>query len=183
MLSIRPTVSQHVFSVFGRSIHPELVYSLQARTIQKTHYRARIDITSDGHLISFSGTRGGTLSEVVGSMQQALPQQRKLLSIPVRGKASDELEGKRGLRYRSEFGLEQFSAEMFWMLQNQLQSCVSPDEMIHSFDSSGRMPFGAISFIHIETRERQLLIQAFHTFPDDYSIVKSMTTFYVEKDQ
>ncbi len=69
------------------------------------------------------------------------------------------------------------------MLQNQLQSCVSPDEMIHSFDSSGRMPFGAISFIHIETRERQLLIQAFHTFPDDYSIVKSMTTFYVEKDQ
>lgn len=183
MLSIRPTVSQHVFSVFGRSIHPELVYTLQSRTIQKTHYRARIDITSDGHLISFNGARGGTLSEVVGSMQQALPQQRKLLSLPVRGKGSDELEGKRGLRYRSEFGLEQFSAEMFWMLQNQLQSCVSPDEMIHSFDSSGRMPFGAISFIHIETRERQLLIQAFHTFPDDYSIVKSMTTFYVEKDQ
>jgi hypothetical protein len=52
--------------------------------------------------------------------------------------------------------------------------------MIHAFDSSGRIPFGAISFVHVETRERQLTIQAFHTFPDDYAIVKSTSIFCID---
>jgi hypothetical protein len=42
------------------------------------------------------------------------------------------------------------------------------------------MPFGAISFVHLEAREKQLLVQAFHTFPDDYSIVKSVSVFSVD---
>jgi hypothetical protein len=32
----------------------------------------------------------------------------------------------------------------------------------------------------MEARERQLLIQAFHTFPDDYSIVKSVSVFSID---
>jgi hypothetical protein len=42
------------------------------------------------------------------------------------------------------------------------------------------MPFGAVSFVHLEARDKQLLVQAFHTFPDDYTIVKSVTVFSVE---
>lgn len=179
VLSIRPTVAEHVLSVFGRSVHPELFLSYKTRTIQRSNYRARIDITSDGHLVSFTGTRGATLSEVVGSLQQSLPQQRKLLSTLMRGRYVEEVQGKRGLQYRSEFELEQVSAEMFWMLHNQFTTCCSQDELMHAFDSSGRFPFGAISFVHIETRERQMLIQAFHTFPDDYSIVKSTSVFSI----
>ena len=51
--------------------------------------------------------------------------------------------------------------------------------MFHKFDSSGRMALGAISYIHIETRSRRLLVQAFHTFPDDYAIVQSQSIFQV----
>jgi len=180
VLSIRPTVTEHIFSVFGRSIHPELFANHRTRCIERAKYRARIDITSDGHVVTFTGSRGATISEVIGSVQQPLPQQRRLLALNLRGKYAEELHGKRGLKYRSQFELEHISADMFWMLQNQLQSCCSADEMIHTFDSSGRMPFGAISFVHLETRERQLLVQAFHTFPDDYAIVKSTSTFCVE---
>ncbi|RMF86875.1 MAG: DUF2617 domain-containing protein, partial [Planctomycetota bacterium] len=43
------------------------------------------------------------------------------------------------------------------------------------FGSSGRMPCGAVSFIYTETRSKHLLIQAFHTFPDDFALVKSET--------
>ena len=48
--------------------------------------------------------------------------------------------------------------------------------MLHKFDSSGRMTLGALSYINVEVRARKLLIQAFHTFPDDYAIVKSQST-------
>lgn len=180
MFSIRPTVAEHIVNVFGRSVHPELFSTHKTRTIERSKYRARIDITSDGHLVSFTGSRGATLSEVVGSLQQTLPVQRKLMSIPMRGRNAEEIHGKRGLRYRSEFELEQISAEMFWMVQNQLKTCSSQDYLVHTFDSSGRMPFGAVSFVHLEARDKQLLVQAFHTFPDDYTIVKSVTVFSVE---
>ena len=49
--------------------------------------------------------------------------------------------------------------------------------MLHRFDSSGRMALGALSYINFEARNRSLLVQAFHTFPDDYAIVKSQSLF------
>jgi hypothetical protein len=148
--------------------------------IARTHYRARVDITSDGHVIAFTGSRGTTMTEVVGSLQQSLPQQRKLFEMSLRGKYVEEIQGKRGLKYSSQFELDHVAPDMFWMLQNQLQHCPTPEGMVYSFDSSGRIPFGAISFVHLEQRERQLLVQAFHTFPDDHAIVKSTSTFWVD---
>ena len=39
------------------------------------------------------------------------------------------------------------------------------------------MALGAVSFLHAETRTRSLTVQAFHTFPDDYAIVKTQSVF------
>ena len=36
---------------------------------------------------------------------------------------------------------------------------------------------GALSYIYVETRNRSVQVQAFHTFPDDYAIVKSQSLF------
>ena len=47
--------------------------------------------------------------------------------------------------------------------------------VFHKFDASGRMALGALSYINYELRSRKMLIQAFHTFPDDYAIVKSQS--------
>ena len=49
--------------------------------------------------------------------------------------------------------------------------------MLHRFDASGRMALGALSYINIESRARRLLVQAFHTFPDDCAIVKTNSVF------
>ncbi len=34
------------------------------------------------------------------------------------------------------------------------------------------MALGALSYISVETRQSSMLVQAIHTFPDDYAIVK-----------
>jgi hypothetical protein len=34
-----------------------------------------------------------------------------------------------------------------------------------------------MSYVHLESRDRSLKVQAFHTFPDDYAIVKSQSVF------
>jgi hypothetical protein len=38
---------------------------------------------------------------------------------------------------------------------------------------------GALSFIGVESRQKKLLIQSFHTFPDDYAIVKTQSLFEI----
>ena len=49
------------------------------------------------------------------------------------------------------------------------------------FESSGRFGLGALSYINLESRDRSLKVQAFHTFPDDYAIVKSQSVFSLPK--
>ena len=51
------------------------------------------------------------------------------------------------------------------------------DEMLHLFTASGRMALGGLSLIKLETRPRKMLVQTFHTFPDDFAVVKSQSIF------
>ena len=51
--------------------------------------------------------------------------------------------------------------------------------LFHRFESGGRLALGAISWLNIETRTKSLIVQAFHTFPDDLAIVKSQSLFEV----
>jgi len=176
VLSIRPTVTEHAFYVFGRSLHPELFSIYRSQSIQRSKYSAKIDITSDGHIVTFT-SRSVVMSEVVCSSKQLLPQKRRLVGSNLKGKNVEQVDRKQGVTYHTQFELEHVSTDMFWMLHNQLQSSQCENELVHSFDSSGRIAFGAVSFVHVEQRERQLLIQAFHTFPDDCAIVKSVSTF------
>ncbi|MEQ1828407.1 MAG: DUF2617 family protein [Pirellula sp.] len=178
MISIRPTLAEHALYVFGRSIHPELFSIFRSRSINRSKYSAKIEITSEGHLVTFV-SRSVVMTEVVCSAHQLLPQKRRILGSNLKGKRSEQICGKLGVSYHTEFELERVSTEMFWMVHNQLQSSQLDNELVYSFDSSGRIAFGAVSYVHIAEMDRQLLVQAFHTFPDDCAIVKSISTFAV----
>lgn len=65
---------------------------------------------------------------------------------------------------------------MFWMVNQQL-SGDSTEGLLHRFESSGRLAFGALSYVNIETRSASMLVQAIHTFPDDYAILKVESLF------
>lgn len=176
VLSIRPTIAEHSLYVFGRSIHPELFHIFKTKHIQRSNYSARIDITGDGHVITF--VHGHlVISEVVCSCKQLLPQKRRYVSSPLRSKFKKQVDRNSVLKYSTECERESVSPEMFWMLQTQLQRVDCENELIQNFDSSGRIAFGAVSYLHVEERESQLLVKAFHTFPDGHTILKAVSTF------
>ena len=85
------------------------------------------------------------------------------------------MECRGGVRYQMNFQLEPVKPEVFWTYQQELTLEGVRQGMLHRFDSSGRLNLGALSYINVETRNKSLLIQAFHTFPDDYAIVKSQS--------
>ncbi len=175
MLSVRPKVAELAFHVFSRSLHPELYTIHTSRRIERSEYEAQIDITNCGHVITWN-SGGVIICEVATSAHQPLPKRRCLLSKPLKGSRTERAKVRGGITYRTHFQLEPVEPDLFWMVQQQLGN--GPTEgLLHTFDSSGRMAFGALSYVNIETRRRSMLVQAIHTFPDDYAIVKVESLF------
>jgi len=177
VLSLRPKVKELTFQLFSRSLHPELFNVYQSRQIQRGSYEAQVDITRDGHVVTFKH-HGVTIAEVASAQSQPLPQRRRLLAHPIAGERN-EVINCRGIEYQTSFQLEIVPQEIFWAFQQELSQDSELRGMVHFFDNNRRMATGAMSYINLETRQNSLLIQAFHTFPDDLAIIKSQSMFSV----
>ncbi|MDV6032329.1 MAG: DUF2617 family protein [Phycisphaera sp. RhM] len=178
MLSVRPKVAELAFHVFSRSLHPELYRVHRTRRIERSAYHAQVNITNCGHVITWNttGKTPVTVCEVATSAHQPLPTKRCLISHSLKGSRTDKADFHFGVGYRTHFQLEPVAPDMFFMVQQQLSK--QPTEgLLHTFDASGRMALGALSYVNIETRQRSMLVQAIHTFPDDYAIVKVESLF------
>ena len=181
MRSVRPNVAALVFHLYGRALHPELFEVYCTRTVNRVDYEATSETTSAGHVVAWR-YQGLTITEVAASAHHPLPRKRRLMSYRLKGEGSDRVECRGGAHYQVSFQLEPVAPEVFWTFQNEL-ACGGDDRkgLLHRFDSSGRMALGALSYINVETRNRSLMVQAFHTFPDDYAIGKSKSMFEVPK--
>ena len=176
MLSVRPKVAELTFQLFGRALHPELFDVYQSRVVKRGRYHARIEITSAGHVITWRFD-GLTLTEVAAAANHPLPKKRRLMNHRLCGERADRLECRGGVNYQVDFQLEPVDPEIFWSFQRELVHDGERQGMLHTFDSSGRMALGALSYINVQTRDRTMLVQAFHTFPDDCAIVKIQSRF------
>lgn len=176
VLSVRPRVDELVFQLYGRVLHPELFEICTTRSIDRGGYSATISITEAGHLVTWRKD-GLTLTEVATSRSQPLPQKRRLLSHRIAGDRSDRLECRGGAAYQTCFQLESFAEESFWSFQQELAVEGRRRGLLHRFGTAGRLALGALSWIDVETRPRSLIVQAYHTFPDDLAIVKSQSLF------
>jgi hypothetical protein len=176
VLTVRPKVAELVFQLYGRALHPELFEVYQSRTVRRGGYEAKIDITSAGHVVAWRH-EGLTLTEVATAAHHPLPEKRRLLQYRLRGEHNDQLRCRGGVSYQVSFQLEPVDAQLFWTFQDELAHDGRREGMLQRFDSSGRMALGALSYINVQSRNRSLLIQAFHTFPDDYAIVKIQSLF------
>jgi hypothetical protein len=181
VLSVRPKVAELAFHVFSRPLHPELYTVHKSRQVNRGGYQARIDITSCGHVVTWNSNGENacgalTVCEVATGAHQPVPKRRCLLSKALKGSRNERVKCRGGIGYRTHFQLEPVEPDVFWMVQQQLGE--SPTEgLLHTFDASGRMALGALSYINVETREKSMLVQAIHTFPDDYAIVKVESLF------
>lgn len=176
MLSVRPQLHRHTFHLFGRHLHPELFEVYARRRVERQNYQVDLQITNVGHLIT--GTYNGlVVSELVAGLQQPLPTQRRLLSHEIGGSRTAELVYQDRVRFQGEFQLETVDERCFLAFQQALAVQSECEGLVFQFGASGRMKFGAISYIHLESRERNLRVRAFHTFPEQRCMIKTASTY------
>ena len=177
MLVVRPKIADLNFILFGRPIHPELFNACAQRKIERENYSLDLNITSDGHLIVFQHGEL-TLAEVSAGNLHPLPQKRMLMNHSMKGVQQDKLMFRDRIDYQCEFQREKVAAKTVLAIQQQLPD-VECEGLIHRFQSSGRIAFGAISYIDIQAYCKHVQIRSFHTFPDTCSIIKSCSVFRV----
>jgi len=176
VISARPSVTELVFQLYGRSLHPELFQQHAVRRLERGLFQAEVAITGSGHVVCWQGA-GLTLSEVATAATAPLPMKRRLLSHPIRGERTDSLECANGVCYETCFQLERVQPDEFWTFQQELCDDGNTRGLFHRFAAGGRLAVGAVSWINVETRRKSLIVQAFHTFPDEFAVVKSQSIF------
>jgi hypothetical protein len=150
----------------------------ESRVVERGDYGVKLDITGAGHVVTWRH-QGLTLTEVAAHAAQPLPQKRRLMSYKLRGERHDRLECRGGAIYQMSFQLETVEPDVFWNFQNELTRDAEQRGLLYCFNANNRVALGALSFIGVESRQQRLSIQAFHTFPDDYAIVKTQSLFEI----
>lgn len=184
VLTARPKITDVRFHLFARSLHPELFTRGASRTFERKNYSLQVNITTDGHWITFQ--HGDLLlSEVSAGAHHPLPSSQMLISQPVEGVCRNDrtlLEGK--VSYRSEVEFETVPAKTFVTIQQQLGKQNAMEEtsgLVYRFESNGRLSFGAVSYVDVQSFIHHVRVRAFHTFPDTCAVLKSETTYRVDK--
>ena len=94
-----------------------------------------------------------------------------------RGQFQDRIECEDGIQFEYQFHLERLTPEAFGHLQRAFADSPVVDGMMHQFQTSGRVNLAAFSYMYIDTRQRTFRIQAVHSFPDDYAVLKTQSLY------
>jgi hypothetical protein len=171
VISVRPKIAELVYQLYARSLHPELFDAHQTRTVERGGYKAKVQITSAGHVVTWQ--HGGlTLTEVAAGAQSPLPKLRRLAAYRLKGERRERLEIRPGVSYEIQFSLEPADCQKFAAYQRELTLQATRKGMLQRFEPSGRLTAGALSYVNVESRDKVLCVQAFHTFPDDCAVLK-----------
>jgi hypothetical protein len=176
VLSVRPKITDLNFHLFARPLHPELFQVCASRTFEREQYSLSINISTDGHFITFRH-KDFTLTEVSASLHHPLPPSRIVVSHPVEAPHAESIIHHDSIEYQSEVEMEAVSPQTFVTIAQQLDKRIECEGLVHRFDSNGRLAFGAISYINVQSFREHVKIRSFHTFPDTCAVMKSESQF------
>jgi hypothetical protein len=171
---MRPRVSDLVFQLYGRPLHPELFDILAVRKIQREDYDLTVRITRTGHVISWQN-RDVHLTEVAAAVEEPLPDRRRLLGYRLRGEHSGTVACARGVQYQMSFQVEVLPPEIFLHVHDEILADGGKRGLLHHFQPNHRLAVAPLGYVSVEARVGCLFLSSFHTFPDEYAVVKSQS--------
>lgn len=172
----RPDISDLVFHLYGRSVHPELFQVYSETEVGQNDFQAVLRICDAGHTVGFRREET-VITEVTATREQALPQKKRLFAKRLRGNRDESFRFENGLRYHVSYQLEQLDPEVFLNFHEELLVDCSRAEVAHQFPSTNRFAPGPLSLIRTDVCTRSLLIHAYHTFPESCAVVKTQSLF------
>jgi Protein of unknown function DUF2617 len=171
---LRPRVSDLVFQLYGRPLHPEFFDILAVRKVEHEDFELVVRITRTGHVITWEN-RDVFLTEVATAAEQLLPQRRLLLSRRIRGEHSESIACASGIHYQTSFQVEALPQDIYLHVHDELVADGNRRGLLVNFQPNDRLSIAPLGFVTAEVRPDCLMLTTFHTFPAENTIVKSQS--------
>lgn len=178
---LRPRVSDLVFQVYGKPLHPELFDIVAVRRVEREDYKVTVRITRTGHFITWENGQS-VLSELAGEGDAALGDSRKLISQRIRGEQTAAVPLAGGLRYQTSFQVETLTPEVFVHVHDEILSDGARRGLLHNFQPNNRLATAPLGFISLEARPGTLLWSTFHTFPQENAVLKTQSLIEASRE-
>jgi hypothetical protein len=172
-------VSDLIFHLYGRPLHPELLDIVSARKIRRDGYELDVRITRTGHVISWENA-DVHLTEVAAAIDEPMPEKRRLLGHRLRGERNTSLQCAHGVNYQMSFQVETLSPEIFLHVHDEILADGLKRGLLHNFQPHHRLALAPLGFITVEARAGCLFLSAFHTFPDEHTVVKTQSLIEIK---
>jgi len=173
-LEMRPPVQDLVFQLYGRHLHPEFFDILASRTVERENYKLHVRVTSTGHWITFEHPEM-ILSEVAGANNQEFPDSKRLVDLQLRQGYTGKLELAHNIFYEHCFQVEHLGPEAFPHIHKEIVADGRKRGLIHHFRTASRFALPALGFVTADARDGCIVIATFHTFPGEYTVVKTQS--------
>lgn len=171
---VRPPVGELSFQLYGRPLHPEFFDILAIRKIQREDYHLTVWITRTGHVVTWEN-RDVILTEVTTAQASELPERRRLLNFRLRSEQSKKLPCAHGITYQMSFQVEVMQPEIFFHVHDEILDDGRKRGFLYNFRADDRLNLAPLGFMSAEARPGLLLVTSFHTFPDEYTVVKTQS--------
>lgn len=176
----RSRVADLGFQVFGRVIQPDWFAVRGFRRITRGGWQADVRLVEGGHAVHWQ-SGDIRLVEVLCGPETILPEPGLLYHSSVRRERTATLRRGDRAEYQTCFDVERIDLELFRHLCQEIEAD-SREGLFHRYSAPSRLAPPPISHVRIESRPRGLSIQAFHTFPDERSIVRTQSLFELLPD-
>jgi hypothetical protein len=172
-------VAELVFRLYDRSLHPELFDALATRVVERDGYRLAVRITPAGHLVEWAwGTIG--LTEVTAAANPDLPEHGRRLAHRFGGGRSGRCELAPGVRYQVSSQVEVLPPEQFLHVHEELLADGAKKGLLFHHRPHHRLGLSPLGVVVVEALPKCLSVAAFHTFPDEFAVVKTQSL--IERD-
>lgn len=173
-LFLRPRVADLVFRLYDRPLHPELFDSFASRKLERGGYRLAIHITPSGHILDWAHG-DERITEATVAADQLAPVRGQRLTHRLGGSRGGRCEVRPGLRYQIGTQVEMLPPELFEQVHHELRSDGERKGLLFHFRPENRLRLSPLGIVIVEALPRCLSIAAFHTFPEEYAVVKTQS--------
>lgn len=179
--SVRPKMSQMVFAVYARPLHPELFEIHQSFEMRRARHEFTIWLTDYGHVVTWQHD-DLIISEVLTAAGSLLPRTRRLFNFRVTGQRTERLRCS-DIVIELSYSVETLTPDLFQKVASELEADARQSGRIsYRFPSSDRMQPAALSYVAPESTASRLIVYTFHTFPEEHGVLKTQTLYEVLDD-
>lgn len=177
---VRPRVCELAFHVYNRPLHPELFDTLAVRRLRRTNVTLTVRVTPTGHVLEWAQP-DARLTEVLMIPDSALPESGQLFACTFSTAQRGKWAGT-GLRYEFATALEVLPPEVFVHVHDELEADGARRGLLVHSRPQHRLGISPLGFVTVEPVPLGLSIAAFHTFPDEFTVLKTQSLIESEPE-